>query len=335
MISGTRWLRRAAVMTGDDNFRAHGVHMAGNPRREGFELNVGPGVVNGWRTKDFPSDKRAYELEVARTFLRALDDDLTARSTDSEPFDVEVISVSRNCVVAGVQLVEAYDDARRARDAARRQAIEKLCANQELAKLLDAWEIVIQTGTALAPKADANKVDVQLTNIRSLLAGVDWSRDEFVARDHSTVVCGRRRGVAGSLRYVWRGGLLPIPSKSPFLRAAESKVRKGYSRSKTTPFWLLVYSLSLTPTVSDRQDCGCLSIAGDVAFDSIFLFDVMGESIYLPLFECKLSERTVESKDGLEFQLDPSSAHDTAFPDDFIEVRLFAEHRGPDRADPE
>ena len=89
--------------------------------REGFELILGPGAINGWRGKEFPSDQKELELEIARIFCSAIDDDLAAQRSDNEPFDVEVFSKSRHNLIAGVQLVDAYDDARRRRDADRRQ----------------------------------------------------------------------------------------------------------------------------------------------------------------------------------------------------------------------
>lgn len=291
--------------------------------RNGFELIIGPGVINGWRRKVFPSDQKEYELEVARMFSRALDDDLMAQPTDNEPFDVEVVSTSTNSVVAGIQLVEAYDDARRARDADRQQAIQQLCADEEFAKLLDGWELIIQTGTALALGSESNKASYQLAVIRSMLMQINWKDDAFTIRDQYVAVSGRRRTANGSLWYAWRGGLLPIPTKSPFLKAAESKLRKGYSRSNTPPFWLLVYSLSLAPTVSDCVACGALIKGTNIPFDRIFLFDVMEETIYQPLAEGNPDEVSLDPEGSISFQLDPASVRDAGAPDEFIEVKLF------------
>lgn len=295
--------------------------------REGFELILGPGAINGWRGKEFPSDQKELELEIARIFCSAIDDDLAAQRSDNEPFDVEVFSKSRHNLIAGVQLVDAYDDARRRRDADRRQAMEKLRSDEKIAKLLDGWDIVIQTATALAPRAASNKVDFQLPIIRDLLTQqVDWSQREFrVSQQHVTIL-GVRRDAAktGSFRYRWLGGLLRLPGESLFLNAAESKIRKKYSRSEKLPFWLLIYSLSATPDARDYRTCRELVGKQKVPFDEIFLLNVMDKSVYQLSVEYGSNELLAETDEGVGFQLDPSSFPDVGSLDEnnFIEVKL-------------
>jgi hypothetical protein len=284
-------------------------------------------VINGWRTKEFPSEPKQYELEVARMFCQALDEDLVAHPTTNEPFDVEVISCSQNRVVAGVQLVEAYDDARRARDAERRRAIEGLVADEVFAARADGWQLIVQTPTALEAGARINAVDYQLDLIRSMLGTADWSRDEFRVSAESVVVAGRRRGKAGVLSYVWRGGLLPVPGKSPFLRAAETKLSKHYSRPQAPPFWLLIYSLSLVPDAHDCLECCALLTGRDGPFDDVFLFDVMGARVARPLSESITDAPNPESEDGFSFQLDPSAVQIEGAVEEFVEVKLPRAHR--------
>lgn len=297
--------------------------------REGFELIVGPGTVNAWRRKEFSSDKVKREVEIARTFCRAINDDFAAHESNNEPFDVEVVSKSMNNLIAGVQLVEAYDDERRRRDTDRQGAMAQLCSDEKIAKSLDGWDILIETATALAPGAESNKVGFQLPIIRDLLTEkVDWSQMEFRVSDQQPyiTISGVRRDSAktGSFRYLWLGGLLPLPGKSLFLKAAESKIKKGYSRSEEPPFWLLIYSLSLTPDARDYRACRELAEKQAVPFDEIFLFDAIGERVYQPSAETGSDELPPEIEGGVGFQLDPSSVSDAGSldEDNFIEVRL-------------
>ncbi len=307
----------------------HGAYSGKIRGREGFELILGPGTINAWRGKVFPSDQKELELEIARMFCRAINDDFAAEESNNEPFDVEVFSKSINNIIAGVQLVEAYDDGRRRRDADRRKVMEKLGSDAEIAMSLDGWDIVIQTATALAPGAKSNKVSFQLPIIRDLLTrNVDWRQREFKVSDKNqyVTISGMRRDAAkaGSFRYLWLGGLLPLPSKSLFLKAAESKIKKGYSRSEETPFWLLIYSLSLIPDVGDYRACRELVEKQAVPFDEIFLFDVMGERVYQISVETGSDQLTPETEGGVGFQLDPSSVSDVGSLDErnFIDVRL-------------
>ena len=62
--------------------------------REGFELILGPGAINGWRGKEFPSDQKELELEIARIFCSAIDDDLAIAR--NRGFDVRLERPSRN-----------------------------------------------------------------------------------------------------------------------------------------------------------------------------------------------------------------------------------------------
>ncbi|MDX2022273.1 MAG: hypothetical protein SF187_18700 [Deltaproteobacteria bacterium] len=250
----------------------------------------------------------------------------SAQKSNDEPFDVEIFSKSRNMPIAGVQLVEAYDDSRRGRDEKRHKAVEELCAVGGMAKFLDGWFVVIKTATALLPSDESNKVGNQLGIIRELLIRrVDWSQDQFSVSGANVTVSGVRRHSrkTGSLWYMWRGGLPPVADSSLFLRAAKSKLAKDYARRTAPPFWLLAYSLSQSPDASDRRVCSEL-LKGQNTFDDIFLLDVIGGRVFRLSEHKDVESSPEETSSNFEFQLDPSSVTDAGSFDEenFIEIKL-------------
>jgi hypothetical protein len=296
-------------------------------RREGYELVFGPGTINAWRSRQFSSEQKQRELEIARAFCRALSDDLDARESHDEPFDIEVFSESENKLVAGVQLVEAYDDSRRRRDEERRRAMEDLRYAEGLSNSIDGWYIAIRTATALVPTYESNRVANQMAVVRELLTQVDWSQDQFSVGGPNISVSGQRRHSVktGSFWYVCHGGLLPFPKDSLFLNAAQSKVNKYYSRREGPPFWLLVYSLSLSPDARDCQVCRDL-LERQNPFSDIFLFDVMGGNLVDLSEDRVVGETPGEVPLGamFQFQLDPSSVMDPGSlnEESFFEITL-------------